>query len=237
MKLFSSPRFLAVYSGILTAAFAVTIFTGFDAAAKRPKFDEVTVQRINVVEPDGTLRLVISNRARTPGIFMKGKEYLPGLRDTAGMIFLNDEGSENGGLTFSGRKDPDGTTHSSGHISFDAYMQDQLISMTATETGEARRGTIAVNDQPFWDITEYLELVERIIDLPEDQQRAALEEFFASHPQGANRIIFGRGGDRSVALALKDPEGRPRLVLQVNPDGTPTVQLLNAAGEVISQLP
>jgi len=40
---------------------------------------------------------------------MKGKEQPhPGGNRGAGIIFYNDEGSENGGLTFSGRTGPDG---------------------------------------------------------------------------------------------------------------------------------
>jgi hypothetical protein len=57
------------------------------------------VQRINVVEPDGTLRLVLSNHSRLPGVIVRGKER-PFARPQAGMLFYNDEGTENGGLVF-----------------------------------------------------------------------------------------------------------------------------------------
>ena len=58
-------------AAILTAAFAILLLT---AASKKTKFDEIDVQRINVLEPDGTLRMVISNHARLPGIIVRGKE-------------------------------------------------------------------------------------------------------------------------------------------------------------------
>lgn len=60
-------------------------------------FDEINVHRINVLEPNGTLRMVISDHAKLPGIIVRGKEQ-PFSRPQAGMIFYNDEGSENGGL-------------------------------------------------------------------------------------------------------------------------------------------
>jgi hypothetical protein len=60
--------------------------------------DEIQVHRINVVEPNGSLRMVISNRARLPGMIVKGKEQPKSDRPQAGMIFYNDGGSENGGL-------------------------------------------------------------------------------------------------------------------------------------------
>lgn len=237
MKLFSSPRFLGISNIALTATLALVLFSGFDAQRRDPHFKEVTVERINIVEPDGTLRMVISNKARTPGIYMKGREYLPGFRDTAGLIFLNDEGSETGGLSFSGSQGADGVARALGHISFDGYMQDQLIAMTATQEGETRRATVVINDQPFWDITEFLELLESIADLPPEEQQARLEDFLASRPSGQNRMILGRGSDRTLALAMKDEQGRPRIVMSIAPDGTPTLQFLNASGEVISRLP
>ncbi len=53
MRTFSSQRFLAIYSGVLTIVFAVTVLCGF-AASRSQSFDQLTVHRINFVEPDGT---------------------------------------------------------------------------------------------------------------------------------------------------------------------------------------
>jgi hypothetical protein len=68
-KFFSHPRFLQVYSATLTAVFAGT--TAFNlwqapgrvsgAEQRHVDFDQLTVHRINIVEPDGTPRLVISD--------------------------------------------------------------------------------------------------------------------------------------------------------------------------------
>jgi hypothetical protein len=66
MKLFASQRFLAIYSGVLTIVFVVTVVCGF-AVARNATFDQITVHRINFVEPDGTPRLVISDRAELQG--------------------------------------------------------------------------------------------------------------------------------------------------------------------------
>ena len=62
-------------------------------------FDEITVGRINIAEPDGTKRLIISNKAQFPGAFEQGKEIArPDRASFAGMLFLDEEGNENGGL-------------------------------------------------------------------------------------------------------------------------------------------
>jgi len=125
-KLFSNPRFLAIYSAVVTLAFAIVVLGGFTASRQKQSFDEITVHRINVVEPDGTLRMVISNKTDFPGIIIKGKETPHPGRKTAGMLFFNDEGTENGGLIFGGSKDAAGKVESYGHLSFDQYEQDQV---------------------------------------------------------------------------------------------------------------
>jgi hypothetical protein len=66
-------QILLAYSCVLSTVFGIVLVSG--AAPFRTKtFDEIQVHRINVVEPDGTLRMVISNRARLPGVIVKGKE-------------------------------------------------------------------------------------------------------------------------------------------------------------------
>src|ERR1700748_2748138 len=131
MKLLSSRRFLAAYSGVLTIVFGVTVLCGFTGAnTRRQSFDEIDVHRINVREPDGTLRLVISNRQSFPGAIIKGKEYPHEDRKTAGVLFFDDEGTEDGGLIFGAVKDAQGkVTESNVHLSFDQYMQDQVLTL------------------------------------------------------------------------------------------------------------
>lgn len=99
MKFVSKERFLEIYAGVLTVAFAATVFRGL-AETRKTTFDEIDVHRINVLEPDGTLRLVISDKAEFPGAFVNGKEIARPDRKDTGMLFLNEEGTEIGGMTF-----------------------------------------------------------------------------------------------------------------------------------------
>jgi hypothetical protein len=69
METLGSPRFLAIYSGVLTLVFAVTVLCGF-AMVRNTNFGIITARRINIVEPDGTVRLTISNRADFPGAWV-----------------------------------------------------------------------------------------------------------------------------------------------------------------------
>jgi hypothetical protein len=237
MKFLSNQRFLAIYSGVLTITIAVTVLGGFAAEHKKTDFEEINVQRINLVEPDGTLRMVISDKALAPGIYLHGKEHPHPDRKTAGMIFLNEEGTENGGLIFGGEKEKDGKTSSFGHLSFDAYEQDQLMSLDSGTENENQAESITFVDRPNYAIGELIDLTDRIKEMPKDKQQAEIAQFMKSHPSPHQRVYLGRGADKTAALKLKDLDGHDRIVMQVAADGTPTVKFLDAGGKVVSQMP
>jgi hypothetical protein len=67
MKTFSDPRFLVIYSGVVTIAFAVTLLCGF-ATTRNANFDILTVHRIDFVEPDDKLwqRVVLDAQLAQP---------------------------------------------------------------------------------------------------------------------------------------------------------------------------
>src|SRR5919199_1235573 len=120
-------RLLRAHALVTTPLVVVLALGAFRQGARKARFTEIDVERINVVEPDGKLRMVIANRPRSIGPIYKGKPFgYPG-GSRPGIIFFNDEGSENGGLTFSGRRNPDGTYQASTGLSFDQFNQDQIL--------------------------------------------------------------------------------------------------------------
>lgn len=229
-----SQRFLAAYSAVVTVLF----LCGLNNVERKQTFDEITVHRINIVEPDGTIRMVVTNSASAPGIYMKNKEYPHPNRKSAGMIFYDNEGNEDGGLLYGIGKDSSGNVVGSGvHLSFDQYMQDQIFTIDAGREGKNKYSTLTMQDRGDYSILDAMEVGRRIAKLPEDQRAAEWKKFAATHPGDHMRVELGRAFDDSSVLRLKDTEGRDRIVLQVAPDGTPKVQLLDAAGKVISELP
>jgi hypothetical protein len=141
-----SQNVLAVYSAVLSTAFAFVVLVG----AKSPRtqaFDEIQVHRIDVVEPDGTLRMVISNRDRLPGVIVKGKEQPKVDRPEAGMLFYNNEGSENGGLIFGGHRNEMGeVVDSGGSLSFDKYDASQIVQLAGVDDKNDRFAGLAVSE-------------------------------------------------------------------------------------------
>lgn len=105
--------------------------------------DQINVHRINIVEPDGTLRMVISNHAQLPGIIARGKEQMF-TRPQAGILFYNDEGSENGGLIFGGHRNSKGeVVDSGGSLSFDKYEANQIVQLAGVDDKIALPGLLS----------------------------------------------------------------------------------------------
>src|SRR5687768_10278418 len=137
-------RRLKGYSLLMTAAFGVMAFSAFrqgsQATTQNTKFTEIDVERINIVEPDGKLRMVISNRPRSIGPIYKGQPFgYPG-GGRPGIIFFNDEGTENGGLTITGRRDSTtGRYRAASSWSFDQFDQDQILTLEYADNNGRRR--------------------------------------------------------------------------------------------------
>jgi len=237
MNFLSSQRFLTVYSGVLTVVLAVTVFSGSTLTAKRPTFDEINVHRINLVEADGTLRMVLSNKAQFPGIIVKGKEYPHEERKTAGILFFDDEGTEDGGLIFGGMQAKNGKVESWGHLSFDQYQQDQVFTVDAGEENGQRRSGIGIWDRGNYPLIDLIQASLRIEKLPQSQQEPEWDKFFATHSGDAQRAYLGREADRTVALRLKDEQGHDRAILSVSAEGNPSLQFLDVQGKVVSHVP
>lgn len=244
----SNPNFLVVYSGVVTVAFVLTVIFGIARGAfvLRTNFDQITAHRINIVEPDGTPRLIVSDKAEFPGSLYHGKEIArPDRTDSAGILFINEEGTENGGLIFGGYKGKDGAARSWGHLSFDEYEQDQSLALDSVQNGTNREAHYGIADNgPGLLTPEAMAAFEKARNLPsstpqevlakQQARKAAIAKYGLG---GYLRADLGRDSDKSVALRLKDTSGHDRIVLRVAPDGSPSMQFLDAAGEVTRQWP
>jgi hypothetical protein len=140
-------RFLLIYSGALTVIFTATVLCGFANNRRQVQFDEITVHRINVIEPDGTPRMIISNEEARPGSFVRAKEYPRPDRKGAGIYFYNNEGTEAGGLIYGSFLDKQGKVQESNvHLSFDQYDQDQVFAVDAGQERSSKFSTLRMND-------------------------------------------------------------------------------------------
>lgn len=225
---------VAYCAGILTAFAAIATGQAI-GEARKVTLDEIDVHRINVVEPDGTLRMTISNRAQFPGMIIRGKELPHASRnDSAGLIFFNDEGTENGGLIFGG-KSQSGHVVNFGHLSFDQYEQDQVVSLEQSEEDGRRAAGLTINDRP----TEALDFaglsaLEQQPDSP--AKTAKLTQLSNAGAFGQPRLFIGKDSAGGSLLNLKDAQGNTRLRLAVSAKGEASISFLDDHGKVVRTL-
>jgi hypothetical protein len=225
-----------IYSGVLTAVFAVTLLGGLLIHRQKAKFDEIDVQRINVREPDGTLRMMISDKARFPGLIIRGKEYRH-LRSQAGILFFNDEGTENGGLIFGGHKDKYGKIiDSGGSLTFDQYDQDQIVQIEGSHDSNGHFAGLTVFDRPDRPIEKDLQESPRIESMSPAEREKLMAQRAKSNYYGAARIKVARTDDGAAGISLRDAQGRPRIVMQVSKEGLSSLKFLDADGKVLNEL-
>ena len=229
-----SNTYLGIYSVIVTAAFAGLVLMG----ARKPgpvDFDTINVHRINLREPDGTLRMVISDQARFPGAILHGKEY-PHPRAVAGMLFYNNEGTEAGGLIFSGKKGKDGKIDSSLSLTFDRYDGDQQLQLIGSDDGG--KDTFAgmrINDVPDDSIADYFVARDKAASMPKDKREAFLEKL-RERFHLAHRYFAGKSPTGDSIVMLDDATGMPRILLRVTPEGQASMAFVAADGKIESTL-
>ncbi len=223
-------RAVGAYAAVLTIGFGAFLLLGA-GGLHSGRFQQLDVERINIREPDGTLRMTISSHARMPGLIIGKDEYARPDRPQAGMLFYNDEGAENGGLIFSGGL-VGGKPSNGGSLTFDRYHQDQTLQLLSVEEGQDRRAGLYVNDQPD-EVADYASL-NRIMAMPDGPAKSTA--FQAAHIGGVQRAWLGRAADKSSQLVLRDGQGKKRLVLRVSESGDPLIQFLDPEGRVLRTL-
>ena len=200
------------------------------------EFDEITVHRINVVEADGTTRLVLSNSERQAQVVVDGQVIAPDRVRPAGMIFFNEVGDEVGGLVFRGAETNDGHS-ASGSLTFDRWKQDQTMALQYSELNGRYSSGLAIMDRPDRSLGAVADLLNRLHGATSDSERTRLtQELVARQPGYAQRVFVGRNSNETSTLELKDAEGRDRLVLSVTPEGQARIRFLDDSGDTVQEI-
>lgn len=132
----------------LVAAISGSAYTAFAQSTQKPRFAEIDVERINVIEADGTVKLVIANRERAPDQVMDGQSRpRTEANKSPGITFFNDVGDEAGGLKIRGGL-RDGRPSARGHLLFDQHRGDQTLGFVYDEVDGQRTAGVTVWDRP-----------------------------------------------------------------------------------------
>ena len=202
------------------------------ASPRAPVLDELTVKRINVVEDDGTLRIVIGNSTHGTTAPMRGRLVdHPGRTSSAGLLFVNDEGTECGGLQYAGFRGSDGKEQM-GYLTVDDYEQNESLRLGMFQNGDAAQRFVEFTDRPAWSIVD---MVEETEGLAPAAAQAVFERYLDGvDGRGRSRMRLAREEDGSVRLLLRDHEGRDRLRFIVPADGDAVAEVVDAEGNARS---
>ena len=230
-------RLLKFYCAAVTLAAAVLVLCAFQAAPQKQKFGEIDVQRINVVEPDGKLDLVISNKALFPAPILGGKTFKRSGTPSPGMLFYNGEGDEDGGLSFDSVKKPDGSYEASAALLFDQYHQDQTVGIMYDEENHKRTAGLYVWDRPEMPLSELYPKYKELETAKGAEREAIIAKMRTAGELGALRGFVGKNSSGEMILRFADGAGHNRIVIGVGKEGNPKIDFLDETGKVTYSLP
>jgi len=236
-QLLKQLRQLRIINAALLVALVGLLLTSFAGKKTSGTFGEINVERINVVEKDGSVKLVITNRERQPlpvvnGVAMDGRGKAPGI------LFYNDEGDECGGLLFSGDQDEAGQI-----LTFDQYDQDQIMTLRYNESRFGNKPErlygLSVSDRPDTVTADRAFLRRKQLETVGDERARAeaLRRYDASGVYGHNRLFVGKVWNGSVGVYLNDRSGNKRARLYVDSTDQAKLEFYDAAGTVIDAFP
>ncbi len=242
--------FLRTFAIAIAIGVVVLLLTAFRQNGNQ-KFSQIDVERINIVEKDGTVKLIITNRESFPteeevingrpgGHEFRGK--------SAGMLFFNDDGIETGGFVFHGEKTEEG--HGTGlSFTFDQYDGDQVMQIITQDyqQGDQRivHSKLLFNDQPK-NVTqlELIRIVRELRQLQEENPQEAAKRWQEIQNQqlgGTLRIELGKILDQNYnsndGLFLYDSKGNPRAMFFIDSENNPKLVFLDENNNIIASYP
>jgi hypothetical protein len=229
-------RLLRTYALVSTVLAGVFLLGAAGEAAKIVTLDTLTVHRINVVDREGKLAMVISSHDDFPPPIIGGKVLKRSSGAVNGIIFYNERGDEQGGLTWTGIVHPDGTFESGNTVSFDSVKTDQLVQLDdGNDNGKLYAYLIGWN-RPAYDSPEFQSAIQQIQNAKTiDEKRAIL----AQHPNLASptRFFIGYDPENTSQVLLNDGKGHPRIKMYVTAAGEAKLQFLDENGNVVEEFP
>jgi hypothetical protein len=229
---FNLVRTIAICCGAVAVSICCARLASSSPSAPTSTFDTITVHRINVVEDDGTTRMVVSSKDHYPGLITHNQTLpYPQRPPSGGIIFFNDEGTEQGGLEYGGRQVGDHGENSAS-LAFDGYEQLEVAHIDQWQDDAGTGGGLTVSDRPgnFW-LTDpaYFQWLESLT--PEERQ--AEETRLVAEGKAGHDRFFAGSQNHEALVALRDGEGKVRLQMRVTEAGDAVIEVLDADGRVV----
>lgn len=235
-------KFLRVYAVASTLVFGAAL-SWVHLRSDPRRIRVLTLERLDVVSPDGKLALVLAGKGNLPGPRLDGQEYpletSAGRTSSAGMIFFNESGDEVGGLIYSGTERPGGYD-AAVHFSMDQWKQDQVVVLRYLDDGSHRSAGLTVSDRPTdFPLSKMRPKVaawKPATGSERERLDAELGELDREGKFGAPRVFLGTE-DHGALLSLKDKAGKERIRLSVGADDVAQLHFLDGKGRVVASFP
>lgn len=233
-ELIKQVRFLKIYAGILTLVCVLVFTVAFKQINANPHFKQIDVERINIVEKSGKLKMVISNHENQHPGSMDGKSL--GQRDRpAGIIFFNSDGDECGGLIYDGNKDGAGMVYS-----VDQYKNDQIMQLQYNQERDKDNKINRNYGLKMWDrpddftLGKLMHYADSLKKLNNDKvYNTEMEKLDANGLLGNERLFLGKTRKNEVGLFIRDEKGHPRIKVFIDSDNTARLQALDEKGNPV----
>ena len=215
--------------------------------ALRPAIPRVlSVERLEIVEPDGSPAFVLANSRRPAVATVDGKVVMGGQEDerrVPSFIFFDGKGDEVGGMLFGSYETPNGRG-AARHLSLDALGQDQTVVLAHDQDPRGSTSGLTISDRPAQSMLDSLkelglepgakraELTAAIERIPEAERGRRTRELF-----GGRRAFFGTVRTGESRVELRDGEGRVRISIDAPARGEPSIRLLDETGRDVLRLP
>lgn len=229
-KLIREVHMLKIYAASLTIAFVLLFLLAFKSSNEHQRFEEIDVERINIVEKDGTLKMVISNKKRQHPGLLNSKPLKERERE-AGLIFFNSLGDECGGLIYDSDEKGSGMVYS-----VDQRKTDQIMQLQYTEgTGSDKKRAYGLK---LWDRPDDFPL-EKVLKFDDSLQKlndpVAVKKAFAKLREegklGNERFFAGKTSNGDVGLFIRDDKGRLRLKIYVDKNNQTHIENIDEKGQ------
>ncbi|WP_452229445.1 hypothetical protein [Lacinutrix sp. MEBiC02404] len=209
------------------------------------KFGTIDVERINIVEADGTIKMIITNVEQFPNgtNTVNNRAVTKDRKKRSGMLYFNEDGIECGGFIYDGTKNENG--HSSGlSLTYDQYDGDQVMQLLTTDVGkgEERRVSSALtfNDRTAnvsqQETTKIMEEINRIADrkLRKQKYKEYADQGLIG---GTPRIMLGKTGSQNNGLFLFGEKGETKAMFYVDKHNNVKLEVYDDQGKVTNSWP
>lgn len=209
------------------------------------KFGTIDVERINIVESDGTVKLVITNVEQFPNgtDIINDKPTNKTRKKRSGMLFYNEDGIECGGFIYDGVKNKNG--HNSGlSLTYDQYDGDQVMQLLTTDRkkGDKRivSSTLTFNDRAVNETQVGTQNIMEELNSIEDK-KLRRQKYLEYEEQGlvgsTPRIMLGKTRSENNGLFLFGDNGRPRAMFYVDKHNNVKLEVFDDEGNVTNSWP